>query len=92
MHAGVRFVACWLSLSFAAASTVGQAADSAGPPLTATSSTAGTAQRAMVVTIHHDATDAGVEVLREGDLVPIEIELTGWKKPEKKPANAPQDK
>jgi hypothetical protein len=33
-----------------------------------------------------------VEVLREGDLVPIEIELTGWKKPEKKPANAPQGK
>jgi hypothetical protein len=33
-----------------------------------------------------------VEVLRDGDLVPIEIELTGWKKPEKKPANAPQGK
>jgi gamma-glutamyltranspeptidase/glutathione hydrolase len=33
---------------------------------TATPSAPVTAQHAMVVTIHHDATDAGVEVLREG--------------------------
>jgi gamma-glutamyltranspeptidase / glutathione hydrolase len=48
-----------LIFSCAAASTVAQAGDVGGP-------SSGASKHAMVVTIHHDASDAGLEILRAG--------------------------
>ncbi|MGA2233056.1 MAG: gamma-glutamyltransferase [Tepidisphaeraceae bacterium] len=66
MRAGIWFALCSLIFSRAAVSTMAQSADPAPHVVAIESPPPVTARYAMVVTIHHDASDVGVEILKAG--------------------------
>jgi gamma-glutamyltranspeptidase / glutathione hydrolase len=66
MRAGVQSLVCSLIFSCATASTVAQVADPVGLPSTIGGTPPSTSTHAMVVMIHHDASDIGVGLLKAG--------------------------
>jgi gamma-glutamyltranspeptidase / glutathione hydrolase len=66
MRAGVQFLVCSLIFFCATASTVAQVADPVSLPSTIGGPPPSTSRHAMVVTIHHDASDVGVGILKAG--------------------------
>jgi gamma-glutamyltranspeptidase / glutathione hydrolase len=62
MHSGPRILAATIALALVSTSLVAQT--TTAPPATQAEPTR--AKHAMVVTIHHDATDAGLAILKQG--------------------------
>lgn len=66
MRVGLHALVYSLVLSCATATTMAQAANPSAPSSAADNTPPATSRHAMVVTIHHDASDAGVQILKEG--------------------------
>jgi gamma-glutamyltranspeptidase / glutathione hydrolase len=66
MRVGVRFFVWSLVLNVAALSTTAQVADPATQPLTINTPPPAASSHAMVVTIHHDASEVGIQILKAG--------------------------
>ena len=66
MRVGVRFFVCCLVLNAAAVSMTAQVASPATRPSTINTPLPTTSRHAMVVTIHHDASEVGIQILKAG--------------------------